>query len=97
MNDLISRQDAIDAIKKSWINGTSLCDADKLLCMIKEPSSQEYKSNRLWWVVRMKDKDDFSTYRYACPQCDHEPLYGFDGKPILSNYCPFCGEKLNGE
>ena len=41
MNDLISRQAAIDAISKTWIGGTSLCWADTATDIIKKlPSAQ---------------------------------------------------------
>lgn len=43
MSDLIKREDAIDAINKFWINGTSLCEADKLTEeIINMPSANQW-------------------------------------------------------
>lgn len=83
--------DADAFIKKHWgiAKGYRFISSN---AVEKEPTVEERKTGH-WQsdvvVMRMV---------YACSVCGERSLYEEgDYDPVLSNYCPFCGAKMEGE
>lgn len=100
MNDLISRQAAIEAIEEY---------ADRLqMVNWKENPSVPYKAFALNWCIntirdlpsaeRKKgkwiDQDEGAFYPVECSECHKPPLFDVYGNNVLSNYCPNCGARM---
>ena len=89
MNDLISRQAAIDAINKAfervfaW-DGTSPL-GDKVLENV--PSAQPKQKTGHWqiYIISMLDEKGCK-----CSRCGHEGV-------LYWNFCPNCGADMRGE
>lgn len=83
MDDLIERQDAIDATKKSRF----LIDAmDKI---IKLPSVQPEQKTGKW--IRTK------YFTWECSECHENPTKGTGvclAKDELYDFCPHCGARM---
>ena len=91
MNDYIKREDAINAIERTWINGTSLCSADKAEEIIKSlPSADVIERKRGEWI-NYKDE-------HQCSVC-REYVYGNweEWYDDIYDFCPNCGCQMNGE
>lgn len=84
VDDLISRQDAIDAIKA--IPDLSIYAYCSFLEMLtKLPSAQPERKKGKWTL----NKDG----NWACPFCEFDPYHDeMNGM----NYCPNCGARLEG-
>ena len=94
MNDLISRQAAIDALAKfvpyaicdesteSYTNG--LTDAYNLICQL--PSAQAERKRGHW------------TSDGNCSECGkHAPFWAMASTYYKSSFCPNCGADMRGE
>lgn len=92
MDDLISRQDAIDT---TW-EDPSYTDPLNVLSEVRDrikalPSAQPERKKGKWIVT-----SEFEDCRYAkCNQCKVTQIFYY-GKP-LTNFCPNCGAELRGE
>ena len=111
MNDLISRQAAIDICANAidlWRGqlgeGALIAVRDRLKAL---PSAQPERKKGRWIPV-----DSYSAFGgdeatwmahgnpvafYYCSECKEEAYAGEDGEPLLTNYCPNCGADMRGE
>ena len=88
MNDLISRQDAIDAICKKCkadFPDTGACDICDEISVLKSLPSAEKKGK---WI-----EDDDATVRGHCSVCGWESHY-YEDDVVGANFCPNCGAKM---
>ena len=88
MDDLISRQAAIDATydvlaSYSYIDEPGSDVAERVENILKEMPSVQQKTGR--WLV---NSDGYYPY---CSLCKNEP----QGR-IMTDYCPNCGAKMGG-
>lgn len=87
MNDVISRQDALETFLQYR---HSVLSAEEIISLI--PSAQERKKGE--WVK--EDLSDCLTPGgnsiYHCSECDHTE--GPWPHPRLSNFCPNCGAEM---
>lgn len=110
-SNLISRQDAIDALAGEWYN----CAADYRTAVSAIgglPSADtdiSYYCDRLWKIAYERGKADRPTgtwidiedwdgdIHYQCDQCKEEFIM-LDGTPKDNdyNFCPSCGAKMKG-
>ena len=97
--DLISRQDAIDAICKEWCYVTYgncphsddgfACDGCDDVKAIQALPSAEPKTGE--WVR----KDDGLFFWYECSECGNKPMANrFSYREERSAFCPHCGAKM---
>ena len=105
MNDLISRQAAIDAVGYySLHSGDKLLFADKPLKEL--PSAQTERTGR-WEQVEVNyfaDMDEEIQESMAiasmfCPRCKryHNEVYLYGDATYGVNFCPNCGADMRGE
>lgn len=98
MSDLISRQDAIEAIRKS----VSKSETEDSLCynlglgvaeeVVNSLPSAEPKTGE--WVR----KDDELFFWYECSECGNKPMANrFSYREERSAFCPHCGARMLGE
>ncbi len=94
MNDLISRQMAIDSLMNhlhldaDYLNGYSYLEELKHL-----PSVQPQKMRGRW--------DFIGWNQYACTACQHqfysewlEGWASYTNEPLFPNFCPNCGAQM---
>lgn len=99
MDDLISRQDAIDAIKKelyltsffrpreNWSqDGRKTVSNRRVVKSL--PSAPERRGK--WERLYLADMDGWRPFLYACSECNakYSSMY---------NYCPHCGTRMESE
>ena len=101
MDDLISRQAAIDAIYGCYIGGKEKVEnapindlyaeglADAVDAIWELPSVQPTRPTGRWIDIQYFEADD-TYYRPKCPFCNTEPKE-------YSNYCPNCGARMERE
>lgn len=94
MNDLISRQAAIDALYHvDEYNGRSV-EAIRNL-----PSAQpERKTGK--WNAYYHGINETPSFTYSCNQCGYSAPYGLYGGKYSQkewNFCPNCGAKMESE
>ena len=90
MTDYIKREDAINAIERTWINGTSLCSADKAEEIIKSlPSADVVERKRGEWI----NQNSGAFYPMECSSCHKPPICDDDGY-CLTDFCPNCGADM---
>lgn len=111
MSDLISRQEAIDAVMKlpawhgsegSWYDSYDIKKALEGL-----PSTEPEQKKGKWISV-----DSYSAYGgdeeawlshgnpiafYYCSECKNQSFVDEWGEDILSNFCPYCGADMRRE
>ena len=46
------------------------------------------------WIDRLAEQSDYYAY---CSICDKNAEYNAEGSLILSDYCPHCGARMDGE
>lgn len=92
MNDLISRQSAIDAVRKEYegihnanIDGDFLADEVEFI-ITKVPAVQVRKKG--WWIHKVRR---FATH-WSCSVCGN--MWFFDCSTWA--FCPKCGAKMEG-
>lgn len=94
MSDLISRQDAIDAINHICPIDTeydcTLLDRVDVRCVLSELPSAERKRGE-WHEY------DRPYHLHCCRNCGEDALFTKDGQEVLSNYCAFCGADMRGD
>ena len=92
MDDLISRQAAIDAVaeglKRTFVEYRDV--AEKMLN--KVPSAQPERIKGRW----IKNADE-NCWWYECSECGDYPMKNAYGHEELSAYCPHCGAIMEGE
>ena len=91
MDDLISRQAAIDALD----TGLWGVEWDKALAtaMLKDlPSVQPERKTGQWILADTYD----GRKRHRCSECLSFALKTDDGQENLSDYCPVCGARMEG-
>ena len=107
MQDLISRQAAIDAIRASTSKYTGFMememytDDDAVEAIINLPSAQpERKTGKwierkhgYWSFVNDKGERDGWIPSYECSECGS----GGWRNPEVMNFCPSCGADMRGE
>lgn len=91
MNDLISRQDAIDLVEKWFLkiglNGDICLDGLRSL-----PSADVVEVVHGKWIEEvdtMGGYEDYCPINYYCQKCEY---LSKDGK---TNYCPDCGARMD--
>ena len=97
MDDLISRQAAIDAINKAfervfaW-DGTSPL-GDKVLENV--PSAQPVRHGK--WLPKHHYIAGYEFVSgHICSECGNDALNA-EGDDFLTDYCPNCGARMDGE
>lgn len=83
MDDLISRQDAIDGLNEV-ICDHNITDFDAIATILDLPSEQRTGE---WIQIESKGHKTNIKYLYKCSECGM--VDWFD-----SNYCPECGAKM---
>lgn len=86
MDDLISRQAALDALERKWAEKAAF-DAIKEL-----PSAEVEPVKRGKWIY----DNQFHWYRASCSECGY--MRGTDIKADKWNdwkYCPMCGARMS--
>ena len=92
MNDLISRQDAIDLFPNDNLEWDTFYGyiaphfARRMLKELQSPQVEPVRYGR-WKFV--------SIGRYVCSLCGFEPYY--EGNISTLNYCPYCGARMKEE
>ena len=86
MDDLISRQAAIDAVEEYFGDLPIVVHYDMLQLIKKLPSAER----RGRWKFNIDDKGWSWDEPYVCDQCGK-----WNG--IETPYCPHCGAKMDGE
>ena len=95
MSDLISRQAAIDAIRKSASKYTGFMememytDNDAVEAINGVPSA--YPKKGMWTKIRLTDKD-YGARAKECSSCGSTFF-----NTIRWHYCPNCGADMRGE
>lgn len=106
MNDLISRQAAIDAICKACANSDDYVECverrpestfcDEIVALRKLPSA-EPKQKTGKWITKSNTTPWYTEWWYACSECGQSPLRDRYGQEALSGYCPNCGCRMEVE
>ena len=97
MDDLISRQTAIDAADRADYTELAVEDVKKVTDeVIKElkqlPSAQTERKKGKW----IRITDEVFADRFECSECGKlPPIENFEW--WLSDYCPNCGADMRGE
>ena len=96
MDDLISRQAAIDAIEGiDCSDGVGLsalkCDVvDNAVATIKAlPPTQPQRIKGKW-----ERKESELSWWYECSSCGETPLYSPYSDEVLTPFCPWCGAEM---
>ena len=84
MNDVISRQQAIETFKDCAVNGVGI---DGIVDALKQLPSTEPKRIKGKWIT---DKQGYVTWSAICNKCGARTQM-FDG---YYNFCPHCGAKM---
>ena len=107
MNDLISRQDAIDALQEKVFHDLSDEFYGAMQVLDELPSAQPERKKGRWIPV-----DSYSAFGgdeatwmahgnpvafYYCSECKEQAYAGEDGESLLTDYCPNCGADMRGE
>ena len=103
MNDLISRQAAIDALDKRF-DSIPMEQTAEILQLRKDlrelpPTQPERKKGK--WIAVTEDGD---VYKRICSCCGREAFFQNDdpdelydgGRYELSDFCPHCGADMRG-
>lgn len=88
MDDLISRQEAIDAIGNDIMGGLNY-----RRILLGLPSAQQ-KTGK-WARENIVLTSTPPQYRWHCSECG-KSIFGFTAA-ILTDYCPNCGADMKGE
>lgn len=93
MNEYIKKEDAIQAVENTWINGTSLCNADEAKQKIKNAPSADVVE-----VVRCEDCEHWkcnpNTDKYgACQKVSYDD---FEVVMECDDFCSY-GERREQE
>ena len=92
MNDLISRQDAIDAVERHYRIDNDLLEV--IAYEIRQLSSAQPEHPKGKWIRMIAD----GVYWYECSECHEKPLLNRWLKlDERSKYCPNCGADMRGE
>ena len=97
MNDLISRQAAIEEIARhDCTNGEvpyfTGKDVQEILKVI--PSAEPVHGEWILSDVQRKEDTDNDNYWYVCSECGHSDLHS---KSQEVPYCWWCGARMDGE
>ena len=102
MDDLISRQAAIDVIdavfpvdpmKSEYAQGIA-CGAALAKTYVEQLPSAQKKGH--WIGEHLKYPSGYITFIYHCSECGYEERHAYeDSKP--SNFCPNCGADMRGD
>jgi len=108
MNDLIKRQDAIDALKKIMFTHLfecgeyigedsrefSIMNAKKALDIIKNLPSEELERKNGRWIYL----NECANAGYYCDQCNKRVVKDGWSKTVKKiNFCPNCGAEMREE
>ncbi len=97
MDELISKQAAIDVVKR--IMGDYELSRTVQTGLYILPSAQlERKTGK--WII--KDNPGIGWYRVTCSECGEDvtsiiPMIGFFPPKAMWDYCPNCGADMRGE
>lgn len=97
MNDLISRQAAIDLIMETdpfWAEGMTRAIFEGVKAL---PSTQPEQRKGEW--IETHERTLFSnpdSITYVCSECGYRQ-YTLYGTPPITNFCPNCGADMRGE
>ena len=93
MDDLISRQQAIDEITEYGFGNTIYMSVAELKRRIEQlPSAQPERKTGRW----IPDNTDYYRTKFICSACgesEEVPTTGF-GYGTMWDYCPMCGAKM---
>lgn len=96
MDDLISRQAAIDALNHEYRCGDiiSQCRIEIAIDIINElPPAQPELKTGVWLTYT-----NVPQYMLCkCSACGADILVPYAGKNMIFNYCPNCGAKMEGD
>ena len=89
MNDLISRQAAINAVENTDCELSPDVWDEIMDAIMQVPSAERPKGK--WIAIH---NDPFAD-TYCCSECGKQPLFEWDY--VLSNFCPYCGTEMECE
>ena len=91
MDDLISRQAAINAIEEYFDGLPIVVHYDMIAMIHRLPSAQPERKKGKWIVYKAPDK--YHCGMVKCPFCGEDMIAESDEY----NYCPNCGADMRGE
>ena len=105
MDNLISRQAAIDALEeeRKYLLARGQYGAEDVLVhhalnVIDELPSAEPERKKGEWVPNIMDFFGMkATIGMKCSVCGEDALVADGGDEVLSNFCPNCGADMRGE
>jgi len=98
MKDTIYRQDALIALSKE-VCGDKIWALDARDAIVHLPSAEPERKTGKWIVWGGMDVSE-NHGRHKCSECGEFALLRYEKllrKEILSDYCPHCGAKMEGE
>ena len=87
MSDLIRRQDAIDAIAKSYCY-----ESERMTALQNVPAVEVVPVVNAEWKLKQGDEG----VHWYCSKCREEALFDIFNYQEKSNFCPNCGAKMKG-
>ena len=109
MSDLISRQEAIDAIRKCTVQEVTpahmlIARVEAMVELMLLPSAQPERKKGKWTTGEnmppMKHRNGelkkfLPSFKY-CSCCGHKAFDDSDWGEQLFDWCPYCGAKMEG-
>lgn len=97
MNDPISRQAALDVVRKCRVIEVTpayiLIDKAAVMTELMLLPSAESERKKGEWI-----QDDIASDIFRCSECgNHAPVDPTAGCEFKSNFCPTCGADMRGE
>ena len=99
MDDLISRQAAIDLWEK--YHPTIAVDAMQYDAELRQLPSAQPERKKGEWII--EDDHRSNWYRVTCSECGEDvtstvPMIGFfPNAKVLWDFCPYCGADMRGD
>ena len=104
MDDLISRQAAIDDLREYKVGPSHFCDESEIECFndgidtaISVLATLPSAERRGRWI----EEYSANHFQAKCSACGESTLYGItydlEGNAYYMNYCPNCGARMDGE
>lgn len=99
MNDLIDRQEAIEALKKQMSDWNDLYNIPvrRSIAILEQlPSAQPERKTGKWILSDAQNPEDVrnGNYAYTCSSCLHSDIHA---KTVVVPFCWHCGANMRGE
>ena len=104
MNDLISREAAIDALKKRYNDPSRMAKLEELVWAVEAVPSAEPERKTGKWI---DEKINSYTSRTYCSECGSSAPFVYEsndyygnhahGETVKTKFCPNCGADMRGK